>query len=89
MIMANIYWCFEKYDDSGLFVIARTRGQAKRIFADEIGEHFLDIRCHIYRKNILDRTCIIQPENTECLNRYNLEYADEEPPDNWGYECVM
>ena len=83
MIMANIYWCFDKFSDSGLFVIAKTRGIAKRIFAEEIGEHFLDIRCHIYRKNILDRTGIIDPEDAETLDRYNLEYADEEPPDNW------
>ena len=42
----NIYWCFEKSDYFGLYVIAETRGQAKRIYADEVTERFIDIRCH-------------------------------------------
>lgn len=80
----NIYLCFEKHDYFGLFVIAETRGQAKRMYADEVTESFIDIRCHIYRKNVDEKAGIILCEDTELLNKYNLGYA-EETPDNW---CV-
>lgn len=85
----NIYWCFEKNDYFGLYVIAETRGKAKQIFADEIGESYIDIRSHIYRRGVNERKGIIEAEDTKLLNKYNLEYADEEQADNWGYECVL
>ena len=85
----NIYFCFEKTDYCGLYVIAETRGQAKRMFAVEVTEYFTDIRCHIYRKNVEEKAGIIEPEDTKLLNKYNLEYHDEEQADNWGYECVL
>ena len=85
----NIYWCFEKHDYYGLFVIAETRGQAKRIYADEVTEDFIDIRCHLYRKGVNEKAGVIDPDDTKLLNKYNLEYSDEEPPDNWAYECVL
>lgn len=85
----NIYFCFEKSDYSGLYVIAETRGKAKRIFADEVTEYFTDIRSHIYRKNVKGKEGIIEPEDTKLLKKYNLEYHDEEQADNWGHECVL
>lgn len=84
----NIYWCFEKSDYFGLYVIAETRGQAKRIYADEVTECFIDIRCQIYRKNVNEKAGIIEAENTKLLEKYNLEY-EEETPDNWDYGCVL
>lgn len=80
----NIYWCFEKHDYYGLYVIAETRGQAKRIYADELTENFIDIRCHTYRKNVDEKAGIIDGYDTKLLEKYNLEY-EEETPDNW---CV-
>ena len=75
----NIYWCFEKSAYFGLYVIAETRGQAKRIYADEVTERFIDIRCHIYRKNVNEKAGIIEDENTKLLEKYNLEYEEETP----------
>ena len=74
----NIYWCFEKHDYYGLFVVAETAGQAKRIYADEVTEYFIDIRCHVCRKNVDEKAGIIEPEDTKTLEKYNLEYAEDE-----------
>ena len=84
----NIYWCFEKSDYFGLYVIAETRGQAKRIYADEVTECFIDIRCQICIKNVNEKAGIIDAENTKLLEKYHLEY-EEATPDNWDYGCVL
>lgn len=78
----NIYWCFEKTDYCGLYVIAETRGQAKQMFAEEVMARFIDIRSCIYRKKVNEKAGIIDADDTKTLKKYKLEYA-EETPDNW------
>ena len=75
----NIYWCYEKYDSCGLFVIAETRGKAKLLFANEVDEDYIDIRSQIYRRGVFENVSgIIDPEDTELLEKYGLEYTDDE-----------
>ena len=78
----NIYWCYEKNDYSGLYIIEETRGKAKLRFAYETGDEYINVRSQTYRKNVDERAGIIEAEDTKLLNKYNLEYADE-TPDNW------
>ena len=76
--MNNIYWCFHKDDDFyGLYVIAETRGEAKRIYSDEVSEDYIDIRCHIYKRGVNEWKGIIDVDS-KLLSKYGLIYGDEE-----------
>lgn len=79
----NIYWCYEMNEFSGLYIIAPSRGKAKVIFAYETGDEFINVRSQIYRRGVNERVGIIEAADTKLLEKYNLEYAEEEPPDNW------
>lgn len=48
----NIYWCNLIDDDCGLFIVAKSRGSAKALFAGIVDEDFTDVRCRIHRKNV-------------------------------------
>lgn len=79
----NIYWCYEMNEYSGLYIIEETRGKAKLRFAHETDDEYINVRSQIYRKNVNEKAGIIELEDTKLLNKYNLEYEAEEPPDNW------
>ena len=75
--MNNIYWCFHKDDVYGLYVIAQTRGEARRIYSDVAGEDYIDIRCHIYKRGVNEYKGIIDVDS-KLLSKYGLVYGDEE-----------
>ena len=74
----NIYWCQEKDDYSGLFVIAPTRGMAKVVFADEINCKFVDVRTQIYKRGVNEDFCGIIESDSPLLEKYNLKYTEDE-----------
>lgn len=74
----NIYFCCEVLDSSGLYVVAKTRGSAKVIFANEIDCDFVDVRCILYRKNVDEKNDGIIDVGDRRLKKYDLYYYDED-----------
>lgn len=48
----NIYWCHIRNDDCGLYIVEKSRGSAKSVFAGLMGVRFTDIRCNLRRKDV-------------------------------------
>ena len=48
----NLYWCHEKGEYFGLWVVAETIGKAKQCYAVETFVHFTDVRCELHKKDI-------------------------------------
>lgn len=74
----NIYFCCEVLDDSGLYIVAKTRGAAKIIFANEVDCDFVKVRCRLYRKNVDEKTDGIIDVGDRRLKKYDLYYYDED-----------
>ena len=75
----NIYWCEGKGDFGGLFVIAPTRGQAKRLYAKYIECRYIDVRTSLVRRGVMWRfPCVIDDVGSPLLKQFNLEYLEEE-----------
>lgn len=74
----NIYFCREALETEGLYVVAKTRGSAKVIFANDIDCDFVDVRCILYRKNIDEKTDGIIDLGDRRLKKYDLYYCDED-----------
>lgn len=74
----NIYWCQEKDDYLGLFVIAPTRGTAKIVFANEVNCKFVDVRTQIYKRGVNEIFCGIIENDSPLLEKYGLIYTEEE-----------
>lgn len=74
----NIYWCHCYDDNCGLYIVAKTRGAAKALFAVIIGEPFTDIRCELYRKNVDEKNEGEIDLGDSRLKKYDLYYYDLE-----------
>lgn len=78
----NIYFCREKDEYAGLFVVAPTRGVAKAVFAEEMDCPYIDARAEIRRKDVDEfmPRCLscLDEEDSLTLERYGLEYEELE-----------
>ena len=74
----NIYWCHICDDDCGLFIVAKSGGSAKALFAGIIGEDFTDVRCEIRRKNVDEKNEGEIDRGDRRLKKYDLYYCDED-----------
>ena len=74
----NIYWCYERGNWGGLFVVAKTRGRAKEIFSAEVDCEYTEVRTNIYRRGVCEITEDVIDEGSPLLEKYGLEYAEEE-----------
>lgn len=74
----NIYFCHEVLENCGLYVVGKTRGSAKVIFANDIGCDFVDVRSILYRKNVDEKTDGIIDVGDRRLKHYDLYYYDED-----------
>lgn len=50
----NLYWCHEKGEYFGLWVVAETKGKAKVMYCHETTTDFLDARCELHKKDVGD-----------------------------------
>lgn len=74
----NIYWCHIYDDDSGLYIVAKSRDSAKALFAGIVGEDFTDIRCAILRKNVDEKNEGEINLGDRRLKKYDLYYCDDD-----------
>lgn len=77
----NIYFCREKDEYAGLFVIAPTRGKAKELFAYEVDCSFVAVRTEIRRKDVDEdkQRCLFDiDEDLPILTKHGLFYEDAE-----------
>ena len=75
----NIYWCEEKGEFGGLFVIASTRGKAKQLYAEYIECRYIDVRTSLIRRGVNENfPCVIDDCGSPLLKKYNLEYLEAE-----------
>ena len=74
----NIYWCHICDDDCGLFIVAKSGGSAKALFAGIIGEDFTDVRCKIRRKNVDEKNEDEIDLGDRRLKKYDLYYCDDD-----------
>lgn len=74
----NIYWCNIVDDDNGLYIVAKSSGSAKAMFAGIVGEKFIDIRCAICRKNVDEKNEGEIDLGDRRLKKYDLYYCDED-----------
>ena len=79
----NIYWCNEFDMIEGLYVVARTRGKAKMLFAHELDCNYTDVRSSVRRKDVPEEIeGVIYDEDSTLLKKYNLEYTPDVCGDN-------
>ena len=74
----NIYWCYICDDYNGLYIVAKTRGAAKALFAGIVGERVTDIRCALRRKNVDEKNEGEIDLGDRRLKKYDLYYCDED-----------
>ena len=74
----NIYWCHIFGDNDGLYVVAKSGGSAKALFAGIVGERFTDIRCALRRKNVDEKNEGEIDLGDRRLKKYDLYYCDED-----------
>lgn len=74
----NIYWCHIVDDNSGLYIVAKSRGSAKAWFAGIEGERFTDIRCNLYRKDVNEKNEGEIDLGDRRLRKFDLYYYDED-----------
>lgn len=74
----NIYWCSIVDDDSGLYIVAKSRGSAKALFAGIGGDRFIDIRCDPHRKDVDEKNEGEIDLGDRRLKKYDLYYCDED-----------
>lgn len=74
----NIYWCHEKHEYSGLYIVASTRGRAKRIYADSIECKYLNVRTHIVKRGVNEQFEGEIEFGSSLLEKYGLQYDEEE-----------
>ena len=48
----NLYWCHEKGEYCGLWVVATSRGRAKDFYRAQTETDFCDVRCELHKKNV-------------------------------------
>ena len=73
----NIYFCHEWCENSGLYIVAKTRGFAKKYFSIVTCIDFIDIRCNIHRKNVDETEEDSIDLGDSRLKKYDLYYCDE------------
>lgn len=74
----NIYWCHIVDDNYGLFIVAKSAGAAKALFAGIVGEDFTDIRCGLRRKNVNEKFEGEIDLGDRRLKKYDLYYYDDD-----------
>ena len=74
----NIYWCNIVDDDCGLYIVAKSRGSAKALFAGIVGERSTDIRCNLRRKDVNEKNEGEIDLGDRRLKKYDLYYVDED-----------
>lgn len=75
----NIYWCEEKGEFGGLYVIAQTRGKAKQLYAEYIKCRYIDVRTSLIGRGVNEMfSCVIDYVGSPLLKKYNLEYLEVE-----------
>ena len=74
----NIYWCHEKHEYSGLYIVAATRGRAKRIYADEVECKYLKVRTNIVKRGVNEQIEGVIEFDSPLLEKYGLQYDEEE-----------
>ena len=75
----NIYWCEEKRQYGGLYVLAPTRGKAKQLYAEYIECQYIDVRISIVKRGAMWQfPCVIDDIKSPLLKQFNLEYTEEE-----------
>lgn len=74
----NIYWCHEKHEYAGLYVVALTRGRSKVLYSDEVECEMIDVRTHIARRGVNEHFEGVIDEGSPLLEKYDLEYAESE-----------
>lgn len=74
----NIYWCRIVGDDSGLYIVAKSRGSAKALFAGIAGERFIDIQSYLCRKDVNEKNEGEIDLGNRLLGKYNLYYRGED-----------
>lgn len=75
----NIYFCHEKGESYGLYIIAETLNRAKMLYSAEYGDPYIEIRGHLMRKNVNEkRESTIYNYDDKLLKKYDLEYTEIE-----------
>lgn len=74
----NVYFCREVLENEGLYIVAKSRGSAKALFAGIVGERFTDIRCELRRKNVDEKNECEIDLGDRRLKKYDLYYYDED-----------
>jgi hypothetical protein len=74
----TIFWCHEKDDACGLYVVAMTRGRAKKLFANEVDCSLLDIRSRIVKRGAKEVFEGVIETDSPLLEKYGLRYDEED-----------
>ena len=77
--MSNrVYFCYEKGDFCGLFVIASSRGKAKELFAREVMTDFTEVRSRLSKKEVVDYDEGVIDVGDPLLEKIGLQYCEDE-----------
>jgi len=71
-----IYWCHERGEDCGLYVVAERRGRAKSLFSSEIGVDFNDVRATIVHKDVESEKEQVLHTDADLMAEYGLSYVE-------------
>lgn len=74
----TIFWCHEREDDSGLYVVAMTRHSARKIFANEVECNKMDVFTKTVKRGAMEHFEGVIGVDSPLLEKYGLQYDEEE-----------
>lgn len=74
----SIFWCHEKDDDCGRYVVATTRHSARRIYAAEYDCNKTDVFTKTIKRGATERVEGVIDVDSPLLEKYGLRYDEEE-----------
>lgn len=76
--MMSIFWCREAGEDCGLYVVAMTRGKAKRIFGKEMDCRYVDVLSKLVKRGATELVAGVIEVGSPLLEKYGLHYDEVE-----------
>lgn len=73
----SIFLCHEKDDACGLYVVAMTRGRAKKIFAAEVECNKMDVFTKTVKRGATEHFEGVIDVDSPLLEKYGLRYDEE------------
>lgn len=72
----NVYFCHERGEEEGLYIVAQSGGRARSIYSGFSGVRFLKVKCRAILRGVEGEEDILQVGSPK-LKEYGISYYNE------------